>query len=248
MFESDGKQHSITFTHQPIGLNFHPRLPLVVKTSSNAALEKGVQEGWVVKSLDGFKCSDSGMTFNEVFLRLQRCIDKLPMNDAFKEKLEIGFESNGGQQSVSFVHRPLGLTFRPGFPLVVATTNHPSVQPGWVVKSINGANISESAMTHLQVIQHINNLVQHLPLAMKKELKMIFESKGDEHPAVFRKKPLGLTFSQGRPLVVETVSGDAALQGVEVGWVLKSINGVDFSKPEGSGNLDQLKFLHDEMQ
>merc|ERR1719247_2957712 len=54
VFESNGKQHPVLFSHKPVGLSFNPGLPLVVTNVSDAALNLGVQAGWEAKSFDEF--------------------------------------------------------------------------------------------------------------------------------------------------------------------------------------------------
>lgn len=244
IFESNGEEHPVTFTHKPLGMSFTQGLPLSVKNVSNEALRLGVQAGWVVKSFDGFNISTSGMTYVQVTQLMKQCTEGLPTSDSFKEGIKIAFELNGEQREVSFRQKPLGMTFMSQLPLTVKTSNHLAVGEGWMVTSINDLNISQSAMGYDQVVQHLRALVQGLPLNVDfQELKIVFESNGEQHPVSFKQKPLGLKFRPGlNPPVVESVFGHAQQLGVKEGWTVTQVNGVDVSLAGLSENL--IPFLY----
>merc|ERR1719160_773419 len=53
IFESEGREHAITFRQKPLGMAFQPQLPLIVHSLSDAAKELGILRGWKVKSIQG---------------------------------------------------------------------------------------------------------------------------------------------------------------------------------------------------
>lgn len=175
---------------------------------------------------------------------------------SFQPHLKMVFWSNGEPHPVSFTQKPLGLTFRAGgesqsLPIVVNSSNHLAVQPGWVLVSVNDKNISDSGMTYDQMVKNLQGLARDLPLDSNfmKELKVIFESNGEEHPVSFKQKPLGLRFRPGcHPPVVDNVCGHAERLGVQPGWVMKSINNVEIANMHPSETSDLRTFINHYMQ
>jgi hypothetical protein len=146
--------------------------------------------------------------------------------------VKIVFESDGEDHEVHFTHKPVGLVFKASkinqrLPLVVEATNAGTrqlgVQPGWVLKSVNGWDTS--GKTYEQVTEFMAPRVQKLPFHEKFQngLRMVFESNGEQHEVCFTHKPLGLALSPELPWIVRSTSDAAQELGVQKGWVLKSV-------------------------
>merc|ERR1739847_203099 len=107
------------------------------------------------------------------------------------------FESNGKQHHVVFTEKPLGIILRPQLPVTVdhcvGFAKELGVEAGWLVKSINGQDISKSCTTLDQVLEVMGTAVSSL--RTRTTLNLVFESSemegSQQYEKVFTRKPLG---------------------------------------------------------
>eukprot|EP00746_Dinoflagellata_sp_MGD_P126547 gnl/MRDRNA2_/MRDRNA2_61361_c0_seq2.p1 gnl/MRDRNA2_/MRDRNA2_61361_c0~~gnl/MRDRNA2_/MRDRNA2_61361_c0_seq2.p1 ORF type:complete len:245 (+),score=46.27 gnl/MRDRNA2_/MRDRNA2_61361_c0_seq2:107-841(+) len=142
-------------------------------------------------------------------------------------------KANAVTRTVTFVDRPLGLSFKNSTPIIVSTVDDAAarldVKPGWVIKALNGQDIT--GMKYDEVFQLLMFHMSKLPVA-NPVVKIMFDAGKDYYlPIVFTRKPLGIGIS-GFPLKVCSVEagGAASLKAIKPGWQIISINDKDVTR------------------
>lgn len=168
--------------------------------------------------------------------------------------LDITFvDDNGQDRRVRFKSRPLDMEICYGMtPMRVINVDrqglaHKSgVERGWTIRRINSSDVAGKPFD--DQFSMLKNALTPLPvhsLDHKADaLEIVFVAGADEKevPVIFSKKPLGFDCEVVAPIKVKSIKENcvARRSGVEVGWIVKKIDGVDIS------TLDielQIKYL-----
>jgi hypothetical protein len=168
VFVSKGQEHSICFTHKPLGLIFNKKVPLVVEvTYANETADKllQVQPGWALRSINN--ANIEGMTYQQVIQLMAPSAEELPLDERLQKGLKIVFESNGEEHPVCFPSKPLGIQLSASLPLIVRVSSGAAeqlgVQTGWTVKSFFDLEIAKSGLTYAQVANVMAAYSKYLP-------------------------------------------------------------------------------------
>lgn len=138
------------------------------------------------------------------------------------------FDTPGGEKTVIFTRKPLGFDFEKSAPIKVDQVQaggHAAelgVDKGWTVKRINGEDMSGRDFE--TKFDHFVAALRVLPGAVQLGFT---DRNGQRELASFSRRPVGFEFDAASPIIVANVEpgSEAAAQGVQVGWMLQTING-----------------------
>jgi len=121
------------------------------------------------------------------------------------------------------------------------------VEMGWYLQKVNDIDLLGKEFNEQFAV--LKSALAILPAAAEQNvqptlqsLEIVFEADGKHVPVVFAKKPLGFEFDMIAPISVKTIQEDSVARrhGVDVGWVVLKVAGVDISK---MGFMDQVDLL-----
>jgi len=235
---TDGVKELI-FTCAPLGMDFTKKDPQIVRRVhfSGHAAELGVQPGWVINSFNDE--SMEGKDFEFIYGALKAAASQLPavvVKDAAPPMRITFCLPDESTQELSFVKTPLGMDFKAKDPAVVRGVTADShaaelgVQVGWVISAINGDDMTgkdfETFFSKLQT----ESVKAALGVDGARILPIAFRLPDTSIKKVnFTKKPLGLEIGKKDATTVKGAAAgtQAAQMGVQVGWVITTINGED---------------------
>lgn len=124
------------------------------------------------------------------------------------------------------------------------------VQMGWSLTKVNGMDLSGRSFSEQFALLKV--AMENLPFSTAHDvrpriqsLEITFEDSSDNKlvPVTFAKKPLGIEFDVVAPITVKNIKEDcvARRSGVEVGWVVKAVDGTDLSTMHVNDQVDLLK-------
>lgn len=244
-FKDDGGdlKHK-TFFHQPLGLDFERQMPIVIKDvyKNSYADALGIKEGWTVVDVDwkNIQCK----TYEDAWQLLCDASAPLPRRNC----VVISFlTSQGARQEKTFFHGPLGIDFVPDeSPLTVSEVfsgcyaQSVGVQPGWQVISLNGGSIANMEFTEaLPMVQAAESTLGDV---VKLDVEFALPD-GSHKEFTFHTRPLGCEIEKTVPITIKTVhpEANAAKVGVQVGWVVRCINGEDVTRREFKEIVNMLR-------
>lgn len=153
------------------------------------------------------------------------------------------FRADGGEErALAFERTPFGLSFQPEMPIRVTKATgcaaELGVKPGWELLACGAVPLRspnlrfEDALEVLRVQADLfecrraeDRTASNVSITLRKPGgEVVFVS--------FAQAPLGIDFGRDVPLTVVAVSGNAANLGVQVGWEVKSVGGIDLDDPE----------------
>lgn len=153
--------------------------------------------------------------------------------------VEVEFVTGTGSQTVSFVRRPIGLTFeltssRPVAVKTVTVGGHAEelgVQSGWTFKTIDRTDCS--LMDQTMVIGSMRDATKDLQGCLEVEFKT---ADGQVVRRNFTQMPLDMKFTIVKPFSVTSVSpgGNAYKLGVRDNWVITKVGGTLVADMEGA--------------
>jgi len=151
--------------------------------------------------------------------------------------VEVDFVTGTGSQKVSFVRRPIGLTFGDGKPVAVKAVTvgghaeQLGVQAGWTFKTIAGTDCS--LMDQTMVIGSFRDATKGLEGSVEVEFKT---ADGQAVSKNFTQTPLDMKFGNAKPFVVTSVApgGHADKLGVQQDWVITKVGGKLVANMEGA--------------
>merc|ERR1740138_105756 len=83
----------------------------------------------------------------------------------------------------------------------------------------------------------------HEPSKSPKAVPLVWDTPNGERITYARKRPLGVQFSAEFPLKVKREpQGHGKDLGIEVGWILKSVNGIDVTKARDIGEVNDILY------
>jgi len=131
--------------------------------------------------------------------------------------------------------KPLGIKFdKEVFPIKITKENPGShgedlgIQPGWVLTKINYVDIGGMGFGPCDKLLHEE--VGKLPGPVT--IPLVWDTGRGDKTVWASKRPLGLHFNKGTlPIkITKEMEGHGKDIGIEVGWSLKSINGIDLTR------------------
>lgn len=172
--------------------------------------------------------------------------------------LELTFADELARERVMRFHeRPLGFEITLGaVPIRVENVylqglaRKVGVEMGWHLVKVNSTVLASKGFE--QQFAMVKQGMASLPVAEElnvaptlQSLEIIFEAgpDGKNVPVTFSKKPLGFEFDLIAPIKVKNIQEDcvAKRHGVEVGWVVKEVGGVDLCTRAFHDQVDILK-------
>merc|ERR1712217_505876 len=187
----------------------------------------GVKVGWVLKSINRVSIEGNN-EWQEVDTIMHTETNKLPGG------LRLDFSSESGNDIITkwFFHHPLGLKYKVDeTPIKVTEVHGPGivvgVQAGWILKAI-GEIVPGKDVDPVKDVEGMSfvDVTTYL--------------KTQTH------KPLGLVFNQSLPIkITSEKDGHGKDIGIQVGWVLKNINGIDVLN--SNSFADVQKIMHEQV-
>lgn len=124
------------------------------------------------------------------------------------------------------------------------------VEMGWYLQKVNDAVLAGESFDRQFAIIKLGMAV--LPVTEEfnvaptlQSLEIVFDAGCDSQhvPVTFSKKPLGFEFDLIAPIKVKNIQQDcvAKRHGVEVGWVVKKVAGIELSTKSFKDQVDMLK-------
>lgn len=165
--------------------------------------------------------------------------DPVPAAPPEPQKEEVGipvtFNTGASIKTVTISRKPLGMIFGKQQPLTVTSVRKGShcdnlgVLPGWVVKSVDGQDISKMSVEDAADLAL--SKMQGLPQS-DGSVVLVFDANGAERTVVASRKPFGATLLKQAPLTISKVAPDGHADKLRVkpGWTLKSVAGEDLTK------------------
>jgi hypothetical protein len=260
----DGNQQIVYATKKPLGLKYHQELPLKIFKEGHAHGEElGIKVGWILEGIaemEGetliedhvFKAED---TFKDLTQRLGHAVKRLP-NVEYPMKLKLSFETPEGKHETRVAtKKPLGLKYKHQLPIHIDEESHGhgeelGIQVGWTLVAIDEEPISTLGNFDA-VSKYLHECVSKLPAdpdrqrTPRAEVGLTWKTPDGNTTAVLAtKKPLGLKYKHQLPLVIDEEShGHGEELGIQIGWTLVAINGVEVSS---LGDMDAVsKYLHE---
>jgi len=238
---------------KPLGLIFKKDVLPIKITGEKAGHGKdiGVKIGWVLKSINRVSI-EGNSDWQEVDTIMHAETNKLPGG------LRLDFSSESGNDIITkwFFHHPLGLKYKlDETPIKVTEVHGPGivvgVQAGWILKAIGeivpGKDVDPvkdvEGMSFVDVTTYLKTQTHKLPPA----ITLTWDTgDGNEETVIATKKPLGLVFNQSLPIkITSEKDGHGKDIGIQVGWVLKNINGVDVLN--SNSFADVQKIMHEQV-
>jgi C-terminal processing protease CtpA/Prc len=169
--------------------------------------------------------------------------------------LQLEFIADGVTKNIDIKAAPLGLSFTTVKPLAVkkvianGSGAKAGVQPGWVFNKINGESLDNLNYDESRAVllKGVNKLPKDGDQIKTDDTLVIeFETSSASTPlqtVLFNHRPLEFTFMKDMPMVVKSVSpgGNADTLGVQVGWKVKSLGGVDIADMDYDDAIGILK-------
>jgi C-terminal processing protease CtpA/Prc len=147
------------------------------------------------------------------------------------------FDAGGTQISVLITSVPLGIVFKTEAPLMVkrvepgSSAEKAGVKPDWIFKSIGGKSLD--GLSYADAVELLKAELAPLPTVEREQtgqwsLEIEFLTGSGSKKIFFPYQPLGLTFERKVPIVVQTVTPGSLAEtlGVQIGWTVKAIGGV----------------------
>lgn len=168
-FDVDGSLQTVTATKKPLGCVFSATTPICVKTvrTGSHAEELGVQPGWRLKAISDEDLSNVKLT--QALAKMQSAFEPLQRDS---NSVELVFDAKGEQQAVIVCRSPLGLNLEDKNGALIVSSVKPGghgdklcVQPGWILKSVEGKDVIKPDMLAADKMQVVNNAIKSLPLA-----------------------------------------------------------------------------------
>jgi len=227
----------LLFTQAPLGMDFTKKDPQIVKRIHIAghAAELGVQPGWVINALDDE--SMEGKDFECIYGALKGAASKLPavaVANAPPPLLISFLLPDQRIQELSFTKTPLGMDFKKKeYTTVrgVVADSHAAelgVKEGWVISTIDGEDMAGKDFDTFFSKLQMGAVKAALGIDGARILPIAFRLPNSSTKKVnFTKSPLGIEIGKKEPTTVKGAAAgtQAALMGVQVGWVLTTING-----------------------
>merc|ERR1719235_1243691 len=150
-----------------------------------------------------------------------------------------------GRRVVYATRKPLGVQFRAEFPLKIKREpeghgKEIGIKIGWILKSVNGFDVM--TMTDIKKVNEILyrevgektvpvddwNEALPKPGTIPRGVPLVWCTPSGEQTVYASRKPLGVQFQAEFPLKVKREpEGHGKDIGIKVGWILKSLNGID---------------------
>jgi len=233
---TDGAKE-IIFTQAPLGMDFTKKDPQIVKRVhlTGHAAELGVQPGWVIVSYNGE--SMEGKEFEFIYHTLKAGASKLPAVAVANAPplMQIAFcLPDKSTEQLSFFKVPLGMAFKrkdPGLVSGVAADSHAAelgVREGWVISAINGEDMTGKDFGTFFSKLQMESVEAALGLDGARILPIAFRLPDSSIKKVnFTKSPLGLEIGEEEATTIKGAAAgtQAAQMGVQVGWMITTING-----------------------
>lgn len=175
-----------------------------------------------------------------------------------RPQVEMTFlDTSGNARNQRFRQKPLGFEISLGvMPIRVdnvygqGLAGKQGVEMGWYLTKVNGIEIGGKSFEEAFAI--VKSAMAVLPAVEAHDvrptlasLEIVFEAGDDRGlvPVVFSKKPLGFEFEMRSPISVKSIKEDcvAKRHGVEVGWVVKKVSGLDISEMAFADQMNILK-------
>jgi hypothetical protein len=164
-----------------------------------------------------------------------------------------------GEKTVYATRKPLGVQFRAEFPLKVKREPEGhgkdiGIQLGWILKSVNGIDVT--GMTNIAKVNEIlyketgektvpeeEFVEHHHTQQMQKAVELVWETPIGEKIVYATKKPLGVKFLANFPLKVKREpEGHGKELGIQLGWILKRINGMDVTAMNNINKVNEILY------
>jgi len=165
---------------------------------------------------------------------------------------------SSGEVTVYARKKPLGVQFKAEFPLRVKREpeghgKEIGIEVGWILKTVNGIDVaSKDNMEEVNEILYrevgektmpVEELRRHSLDPVPRGVPLIWDTPSGERTVYARKKPLGVQFKAEFPLKVKREpEGHGKNIGIEVGWILKSVNGVDVTTMRDIKKINELLY------
>jgi len=147
-----------------------------------------------------------------------------------------------GEETVHAIKKPLGLIFEKQTPIMITREKDGhgkdvGIQVGWILKKINNVDITKMDFEEADALLHAE--VDKLPGGIHIPLRW---DTGDGDVTVWAfKKPLAVTYQGRLPIkITKETEGHGKDIGIEVGWVLKSVNNIDITKETSFAVVDAI--------
>merc|ERR1711988_1320611 len=172
------------------------------------------------------------------------------------------WETTNGERAVYVTRRPLGVQFRAEFPLKVKRepvghSKELGIEMGWILKCVNGIDVTrmtdigkvneilyrEVGEKTLSVEQWNDALVESEFPAPSKGIPLKWDTPRGPRTVYATKKPLGVQFSAEFPLKIKrSPVGHGKDLGLEVGWILTSVNGIDVTAMTDISKVSEILY------
>jgi hypothetical protein len=170
-FDYNGVIKPVTFTKRPLGMTFANTLPLTVTkiVPGTEAEAQGIQPGWVFTKVGGV--SLDGMDLERIVqLIQQKSVNLAPATTDTPggSSISFEFEVEGMKKTVTFLRRPLGMTFANKLPLTVtkivpgSEAEKRGVQSGWVFSKVGDTSLEKMDLE--KIVSLILEKSVHLPM------------------------------------------------------------------------------------
>jgi hypothetical protein len=162
------------------------------------------------------------------------------------------FDAGGTQISVLITSVPLGIVFQSTAPLMVkkvepgSSAERAGVQPDWIFKAIGGKSLDGlSYADALGLLKAELAVVPTVADAMGSQwsLEIEFSAASGGKKIFFPYQPLGMNFDRTVPIVVNSVIPGSLAEalGVQPGWTVKAIGGVQCESEAYDAQLQRVK-------
>jgi len=161
------------------------------------------------------------------------------------------FDAAGTQISVLITSVPLGIVFQSKAPLMVkrvepgSSAEKAGVKPDWIFKSVGGKSLD--GLSYADALALLKGELALLPKAdvmgEQWSLEIEFIAGSASKKIFFQYQPLGMNFDKVVPIVVKSVTPGTLAEalGVQAGWTVKAIGGVQCDGEAYDVQLQRLK-------
>lgn len=174
----------------------------------------------------------------------KQAASRTPRTRTLKEPLIIHFDNEGTEVTLRFTKAPIGLQFQGDvIPPTVSSVRPRSqaeemgVKAGWTVVRAEGLDVKDKEGKAAE------ELVREATRAKLIPLTIVFDANGEQKRMDFANRPLGIKFNANDGYQVTGVEEGSRSEslGVEVGWIVKEIAGMDVNDMTITAFLEMVR-------
>jgi hypothetical protein len=174
------------------------------------------------------------------------------LKEADTSGVPLTWDTPSGIKTVYATEKVLGLQFSPSLPVKISREQKGhgkdlGVEVGWSLRSVNGVDVTcKTSFREVMKILHREVGLKPAPKPKDQEQRKVlltWDTPHGEKIVLATEKILGLHFPSSLPITISREQeGHGKDIGIEVGWTLKNINGIDIT---GRTDFKEvMKILH----